>query len=316
MSQKNETPILILALLITLGILGAGFWFFTQKANFSSLPYPPTQPSPDASLAPLNPPPTPSHVPTLTEPSQVEAGGITIKIDGSTSMVAINQALQKSFQDKFPGAQILTDARGTDKGILAILTGAIDVAAISRPLNPQEQAQGLVAVPMGHDAIAVIVGKNNPSRKSLTQQQVRDIFQGKITNWSEVGGPSAPIRVINRPAESGTHQIFQSLALGDEMFGRSPNFTTMERDATTPIVRALGKDGISYSAYIHVRPQLTARVVLVDGLTPKSSTYPYKRHLFYVYKNPLKPSVGAFLGFATSPTGQQAIDIYVISLIM
>ena len=289
----------MLSLLITGGILGGGVWFFTRNANVSSQP----QSSPS-----LPSPPKPTDVTALAEPTQV-AQGTQIKIDGSTSMVGINQALKNNFEQKFPGTSIQTDAKGTDKGILGILTGAIDVAGISRPLTAQEQAQGLAAIPIAKDAIAIVVGQENPFRKGLTQEQIKDIFQGKITNWSQVGGKDAPIKVVNRPAISGTYQTFQALVLGGENFGNTPNFTNLERDATTPLLQALGKNGIGYATYGQIINQQTVRAIAVEGLTPEASNYPYVRTLYYAYKNPLTPSVKDFLGYATSPTGQDAVDM-------
>jgi phosphate transport system substrate-binding protein len=298
MSQQKETTILVLSLLITGAILGGGFWLFTRHSNVSSQ-------SPQ--LPSLSPPPEPTDVSALSEPTKVPQG-TQIKINGSTSMVGINQILKSNFEKKFPGTSILTNAQGSDKGISGVVTGAIDLAAISRPLTAQEQDQGLVAIPIAKDAIAIVVSLANPFRKGLTQQQVKDIFQGKITNWSEVGGPSAPIQVINRPSISGTFQTFQSLVLGGESFGKTDNFTTMTRDATTPILQALGKNGISYATYSQIANQQTVRAIAVDGLTPEATNYPYFRSLYYVYKNPPTPPVKAFLGYAASPTGQEAVN--------
>ena len=297
MSQPKETVILVLSLLITGGILGGGAWFFTRNANVSSQP----QSSPS-----LPSPPEPTDVSVLAEPTQV-AKGTQIKIDGATSMVGINQALKNNFEQKFPGTSIQTDAKGTDKGILGLLTGTIDVAGISRPLTAQEQAQGLTAIPIAKDAIAIVVGLDNPFRKGLTEEQVKDIFQGKITNWSQVGGQDAPIKVINRPAISGTYQMFQSLVLGGENFGKGDNFVNMERDATTPILQALGKNGISYATYVQIKDQQTVRSLEIDGLTPDASNYPFFRTLYYAYKKPATTAIKDFLGYATSPTGQQII---------
>jgi phosphate transport system substrate-binding protein len=297
MSQSKETLVFVFSLVITGSILGGGAWFFTRNANVS--------PQPQASPS-LPAPPEPTDVSALAEPTQV-AKGTQITIDGSTSMVGINQALKKNFEQKFPGTLIQTDAKGTDKGILGLLTGVIDIAAISRPLTAQEQTQGLAAIPVAKDVIAIVVGLDNPFRKGLTQEEVKDIFQGKITNWSQVGGQNAPIQVINRPPISGTYQTFQSLVLGGESFGKGDNFINMERDATTPILQALGKNGISYATYVQIKDQQTVRSLEIDGLTPDATNYPFFRTLYYAYKKPATTAIKDFLGYATSPTGQQVI---------
>lgn len=308
MAQKSDTTILILSFVVTAGILGGGLWWLSR--NFFPNPSPPPVASPNnpqpVDQKPLPPPPSPS-VPVAFAPPTEVAAGTRITVDGSTSMVLFNQALKRSFEREFSGTIIETDAKGTDKGILALLTGKIDIAAISRPLNPEEEAQGLRAIPVAQDRIAIVIGANNPFKRSLSRQQIAAIFQGKITNWSAVRGMAAPIRVINRPPISGTHQAFQQMVLGGESFGTSPNITTLERDATTPILQSLGKDGISYATFDQVVNQKTVSVVPVDGMTPESPKYPFQRPLYYVYKEPASPEVRAFMGYVTSPAGQQAI---------
>ncbi|MDB9307156.1 phosphate ABC transporter substrate-binding protein [Aphanizomenon sp. CS-733/32] len=295
MSQRSGPPPIVFILLF-LGLLGGGYWWF-----FMRNPAPPsitTQPSKTTT-------PTSAAFPLPT----TVASGTTVKIDGSTSMVTINQNLRKGFEKQFPGAKVEAVGNGTDKGIEDLLAGKVDIAAASRPLTAQEQDQGLKPVIITQDAIALIVGKANPFNRGLTSSQIADIFQGKINNWSAVGGPSATIRVINRPAISGTHQTFQELVLKKAEFGKTPNITTLQRDATTPLIQALGTDGIGYATFAQVANQTKARVLSVDGLTPDAGNYPYQRSLYYVYKDPASAGVQAFLGYATSPQGQQALTL-------
>jgi len=294
MSQNKENLILIAALSITSALVAGGGWLVARQLGGNG------------STPTLPPPSTPRAVTALPPPTQV-APGTLVRIDGSTSMVNINEALKTAFQNAFAGTRIETQANGSDKGILALLTGQVDLTASSRPLTTQEQAQGLGAVPIAQDQIAVVVGLDNPFQGDLSAGQVRDIFRGKITDWSQVGGKPGPIMVINRPPISGTYQMFQALALEGELFGQGANFQQLERDATTPLLRALGKQGISYATYAQVAKQKTVRVLSINNSRPGDPTYPLQRPLFYIYKNPPTPAVQAFLGFATSPPGQMAI---------
>ena len=301
MTQRNEIPTLIISLLVTAALLGGGLWLLSRRTATITPPISNNSPSPTSPL------PSPPGVQAFVPPTSVDPG-TTVKIDGSTSMAQINKKFQQAFESKFPGTQIIIDARGTDKGILDLILGKIDIAAASSSLTPEQKAQGLIAVPVLQDAIALVVGESNPYTKGLTQKQVKDIFQGRITNWAEVGGPSQPIRVINRPAISGTHQVFQAQALKGEDFGTTPNILTQERDATTPILQALGKDGISYASYAQVADQTTVKTLSIDDLTPESPNYAYQRTLYYVYKDPPSPGVEAFLGFVTSLEGQNLLQ--------
>jgi phosphate transport system substrate-binding protein len=289
MSRKSGPPPIVFILLLFL-VLGAGYWWFFIRKS----------------------PPVPIGVGETTTlfplPTTV-ASGTTVKIDGSTSMVTINKNLKNGFEKQFPGTKVEINGNGTDQGIEDILAGKVDIAAASRPLTAPEQSQGLKSVTITQDAIALMVGKANPFNQGLTSSQVADIFQGKINNWSAVGGPSVTIRVINRPVISGTHQIFQELVLKGANFGTTPNITTLPRDATTPLIQALGIDGIGYATFAQAANQKTARVLSIDGLAPNAGSYPYQRSLYYIYKDPANVGVKAFLGYATSPQGQQVLTL-------
>lgn len=299
---KNSGPPPIVYILIFLLLVAGGYWYFFMRKPAVQVNNP-TGTTPVAPVAGTAPTPNSN----VTAPNSVAPGTTVIRIDGSTSMVTINENLKRGFQGQFPGSTVTTNASGTDKGIQDLVAGKVDLAAISRPLTPQEQTQGIVAQPIAVDSIAIVVGINNPFQAGLNSSQVKDIFEGNITNWSQVGGSAGKIKVINRPAISGTHQTFKELVLGGGNFGTTPNITTLPRDATTPLLQALGNDGIGYATYIQIANQKTVRSVAVNDTTPNSPTYPYKRQLYYAYKNPPSPGVQAFLGYTTSPQGQQML---------
>ena len=233
--------------------------------------------------------------------------GTTISIDGSTSMVLINQALKAAFLQAYPGTVVNTSATGSDNGLEALQGGSVTVAALSRPLTAEEQQRGLVAVPVAQDRIAIVVGIDNPFRRGLSSSQLVQVFRGEITNWATFGGADRTIRVLNRPSVSGTHQAFQSIVLGGKNFGATPNIKTLVRDATTPMLQQLGVDGIGYATYEQVADQRTVRVLAIDGSTPEADAYPFQRPLFYAYRQPADPAVKAFLGLALSEEGKTRI---------
>ena len=90
-------------------------------------------------------------------------------------------------------------------------------------------------------------------------------------------------------------------------FGTGPNTTKLDRDATTPLLQALGNNSIGYATFAQVVNQKTVRVVPVNGATTDAGNYPYKRQLYYAYKSPPSQTVKDFLGYATSPEGQKAM---------
>jgi len=309
-TKSGPPPIVYILLILLLG--GGGYWFFTQRNTRPTATNQATNQAPATSIANQSSSPAIDPAAGIVDPKQFPSpqtvsAGTTITIEGSTSMVTLNQNLKMSFETQFPGTIVTTQANGSTKGIEALLNRQADLAAISRPLSPAEVSQGLRAVPIAQDQIAIVIGVNNPLSQTLSPEQVKGIFQGKITNWSEVGGVNKPIRVINRPAISGTHNGFKELVLGGENFGTTPNITTLNQDATTPLLRSLQDDGIGYATATQVLNQSTVRVVAINGLTPAAQQYPYTRTLYYAYRDPASPAAAALLGYVLSPSGQQAL---------
>jgi phosphate transport system substrate-binding protein len=302
LNPKPNNLVTVLPYLLALGVFLGGGWYWFGGRNQAGGP---------ADLAALdnasNPATAPTTLPADFEPVGTLPANVLVRIDGATSMVAFNQALKAGFERQYAGSQVLTQARGSSQGLSGLMNGQVDVAAVSRVLTAQEAAQGLQAITVGTDAIAIVVGINNPFSGSLTRQQVADIFKGTANTWSQVGGSGGNIRVINRADGSGTRQAFQELVLKGAAFARGPNVTTLEQDATTPLLKALGSDGIGYATDSQVASQQTVRAIPIANLLPSQANYPYSRPLLYVYKNPPSPAVKAFLGYSLSPAGKQAL---------
>ena len=299
-SKKSPPPIVYIGGALALASLGY-FAFGKLSGNNSNAPAP--------IVSSENASPGSETKSTFEVPATVTKGSV-VRVGGSTSMAQINQSLKTGFEKKFPGVQALAISSSSGKGLTDLAAGSIDVTGVSRELTAAEKSQGLVAVPITQDKIAIIIGVSNSfiAGNGLTSDQVTKIFTGKAKNWSEVGGKSQPIQPVLRPANSGTHQSFQELGLKGQSFGSGGSFKVLERDATTPMIQALGTDGIGYATFAQVASQSTARVLEIDGINPEFANYPYRRTLAYVYKGTPNDAVKAFLGFATSGEGQQLIN--------
>jgi phosphate transport system substrate-binding protein len=232
----------------------------------------------------------------------------TVKVDGSNSMSQINAALQKRFQEKFAGSNINLASGGTDEALKALIKGDVDLAAVGRPLTDAEKKEGLVAIPLSREKIAIVVGPDNPFKGSLTFEQFAKIFRGEITDWSEVGGTGGKIRFVDRPDSSDTrwalsrYKVFKAAN-----FETGANATQVAQDDTGEVVKALGKDGISYAIASQVMNQDNVKVLAMHDTLPDNPRYPFSQPRGYVYKGTPNPGVQAFLGFATSEAGKEVI---------
>ena len=246
--------------------------------------------------------------PSFPLPSSLPSG-TTVKVDGSDSMSVINEALKKRFEERFPGTKVDLAAGGTDAAIQKLLNGEISLAAIGRPLTQAETAKGLVERPISREKVAIIVGPDNPFNGSITADQFAKIFRGEITNWSQLGGPSAPIRLVDRPESSDTRRaISQYPVFRSAPFRAAAGATQIEKDDTGAVVDKLGKDGISYAIVSQVQNLGNVRILKLHDTLPDDPRYPFSQPRGYVYRGTPDPATQAFLGFAISRPGQEVVE--------
>ncbi|MEH2255808.1 DUF4912 domain-containing protein [Nostoc sp.] len=232
-----------------------------------------------------------------------------VRIDGSSSLSAINQSLKESFEKQFAGKKVEVAANGTETALKNLLDGKIDIVAMGRGLTPAEKAQGLEQIRLQREKIAIVVGADNPFKGSLTSKQFARIFRGQITNWSQLGGPSGKIRFIDRPIASETRNTFRTYpAFKNAEFATGANATQVTDDNTAEIIKQLGKDGISYVLANQVSKLKGVRVLQLHQALPDDAKYPFSQPLVYVYKKNQSLTTVDFLGFTLAPPGQQAIE--------
>ncbi|MEH1840392.1 MAG: DUF4912 domain-containing protein [Nostoc sp.] len=247
------------------------------------------------------------EAPSFTLPQTVQ-NGATVRIDGSSSLGAINQSLKENFEKQFSGAKVEVAANGTDTALKELLDGKIDIAAMGRGLTPAEKAQGLEQLRLHREKIAIVVSADNPFKGNLTNKQFARIFRGQITNWSQLGGPSGKIRLIDHPNTSETRNTFRSYpAFKTAEFATGPNATQLTEDNTAEIIKQLGKDGISYVLANDVSKLKGVRVLQLDKALPDDEKYPFSQPLVYVYKKNPSLSTVDFLGFTLADPGKNAI---------
>lgn len=231
-----------------------------------------------------------------------------VQIDGSSSMSTINKALQDRFAQKFPTAKVTFNNKTTDEALAALEKGEIDLAAIGRPLMPEETAKGLSQVPISREKIAIVVGADNPFTGNITFEQFAKIFRGEIKDWSELGGEPGPIRFVDRPETSDTRLAFQRYPVFKKApFKTGTTAQTMTDDNTDVMVKELGKDGIGYAIASQVLNREGIRILSMHKTLPSDPRYPFSQPRGYVYKGTPNAAVSSFLGFATTPEGQEAV---------
>jgi predicted flap endonuclease-1-like 5' DNA nuclease/ABC-type phosphate transport system substrate-binding protein/DNA repair exonuclease SbcCD ATPase subunit len=230
-----------------------------------------------------------------------------IRIDGAKSMLPLNRALKQQLEAQSPDLTVDVQANGTDAGLDALKQGEVDLVAIERSLTPDELAQELKTLWLDQAQLAVIVGQDNPFQGHLTVEQFQQIVRGDLTNWTQVGGPDRPIRMIDRPASSETRAILQQYGLiSSDGLPAEVNRVLLKTDDTAEVIAKLGKDGIGYAIASQLTQQSKARVVklaIPQAVLPADALYPLEQVGAIAYR-PGSPAAAVAQTLSDSPDGQ------------
>ena len=225
----------------------------------------------------------------------------TVATDGSTSMEKVIGALGEAFMEVNPDTTFTYNPTGSGSGIQAVQEGRCDIGLSSRALKDAEKEAGLTETVLAYDGIAMIVNPANPV-EDLSLEQIADIYTGKITNWSEVGGNDSQIVLIGREAGSGTRGGFEEIVgVVDACQYRQELSST--GDVITTV--AQNPDAIGYASLAAVKD--TVKALKVAGVTPteatvKDGTYTIQRPFVLATKTgeKLNDVAQAFFDYATS----------------
>ena len=241
-------------------------------------------------------------------PAAPETISGTVSTDGSTSMEKVIGALGEAFMEANDQVKFTYNPTGSSSGIQAVQEGRCDIGLSSRALKDEEKASGLVETVLAYDGIAMIINPEN-SVEDLTLEQIADIYTGKITNWSEVGGQDAEIVLIGREAGSGTRSGFEEIVdVKDACKYRQELSST--GDVITTVAQNPG--AIGYASLASVKDSVKA--LKVGGVTPseetvKDTTYAIQRPFVLATKQDavLNPAAQAFFDYITSSDANEII---------
>jgi len=241
-----------------------------------------------------------------------------ITVKGSDTMVILAQRWAEIYMKNNPAVAIQVTGGGSGVGIAALINGTTDIAASSRPIKTSEVEKLKeryntlgVQIPCAKDGITIFLNESNKV-KELTIKQLSDIYQAKITNWKQVGGDDAPIKLYGRENSSGTYAFFK-----DEVIKGDYAASCQTLPGTAAVVNAVKKDkyGIGYGGAAYaagVKHCLVKKDVNTPGSEPTAENiaknqYPITRYLYLYMRNKPTGETKKYIDWILSPEGQKII---------
>ena len=243
----------------------------------------------------------------LAVPAVQSQNRTRIKIDGSSTVFPITEAVAEEFQNEQNArVQVTVGISGTGGGFKKFCSDnpsvRTHISDASRPMKKKEQdmcrAQGIeyIELPVAYDAITIVINRNNSWAESMTTDDLKKMWdssgQGRITRWSQVNPswPNAPLNLYGPGADSGTFDYFNEVIIGKGNSSRG-DYTASEDDNVLVQGVANDKNAIGYfglAYYLENKDKI--RAVAVDGVLPSpytvnNGTYTPLSRPIYIYVN-------------------------------
>ncbi|KGK14163.1 phosphate ABC transporter substrate-binding protein [Vibrio navarrensis] len=242
-----------------------------------------------------------------------------LNISGSTSVARVMDVLAEEFNKTHTETFVAVQGIGSTAGITMVNKGVVKLGMSSRYLTEMEKGEDLNVDLIAYDGLALVVNISNPIN-NLTQQQIFDIYQGKLTNWKQVGGEDKRIAAVTREASSGSRYSFESLLgltkiIKDRLVSdiSTSNLVVNSNSMVKTIVNH-NPQAIGFVSLGSV--DRSVKAITIDGVEANAKNIATNRYLLsrpflIVYKSDnLDQSEKEFIRFIKSERGQAIIQEY------
>jgi len=232
----------------------------------------------------------------------------TVKIAGGTAHIPVMQEAARRIMTLYNDIVITIAGGGSGVGIKQVGEGLVNIGNSGREPTPEEiRRYGLTIHRWAVDGVAVVVNPKNPI-KYLTKDQLKDIFSGKIVNWTALGGADHLLTIYTRDEASGTREVFWEKALDKGAISTKALFVQSNGAMKTAV--ANDPYAIGYVSVGHIDKSVIP--VALNGVTPtletvKNGQYKVARGLYSNTKGEPAGLTRLFIEYLFTPEGQQIV---------
>lgn len=229
-----------------------------------------------------------------------------LRISGGTAHIPVMKEAAKRIMEFNPDIQITIAGGGSGAGIKQVGEGLVNIGNSGRQPTEEEVGKyGLAMYKWAIDGVAAVVNPKN-NIQSLTTEQLKDIYAGKIDNWKALGGTDRPINIYTRDASSGTRSVFWKKALKKGDISGKANFVASNGAMKTAVHN--DPDALGYMSVGYIDSSVAP--VSLDNVTPTLETvqkgeYTVARGLFSNTKGDAQGLAEKFIQYLLSPAGQK-----------
>ena len=246
----------------------------------------------------------------------------SINISGSTTVLKVVAVAAEKYKLEHPEVNLIINAGGSGVGINQLGKQNIEIGMASRNITDKEIAQypevDFVTHSIGKDAVVPVVSSEvfDAGVQALTLAQIGQIYRGKITNWSVLGGPDKDILVIDKERARGTRHVFMKAVLGDKE-ADAPGADLVlgaNNEEQTAIVQSDAAIGMLSNAWLN-KDVKGLSIILEDStiIAPSlaniiNGSFPITRDLYLITNGAPTGAAKNFIDFMLSKKGQQMVE--------
>ncbi len=246
-----------------------------------------------------------------------------LRINGSTTVNPV-AAEAADILRREQGMEIQVDTLGgSSGGIAAVGDGRVEIGMASRPLGEADRrrypSSDLHPVTIGFDAVALVVSRDvwDGGVRSISRQQMRQVYEGRIRNWKQLGGPDRRIAFFNKEPGRGTWEVFADWLYGGAAAAPLASFPEVganeeARSKVGSTRGALSQLSASWAdgerVFALAIRQASGEVIAPTPANVAGGRYPMRRPLLLVTRGAPSSESKAFVDFVLSRRGQQLLD--------
>ena len=248
-------------------------------------------------------------------------GGGTLRVSGSTTVNPVAADAAEVLRRQ--GVKITVDAQGGSAGgISQLARGQVEIAMSSKPIGDEDRrafpSADFQTSPIGSDAVGIVVRREiyDGGVKSLTRDQLKALFEGRIRSWREVGGPDVEVFVYDKEPGRGSREVIDKYLYGSAKAPPPPqsnNFAVVggNEEGRAKVMSTAGGVTPLSTSFMSGYPKLAA--VAVDGVEPTPAhvvdgSYAMSRPLYLITDGPPSGKAKTFVDYVVSDQGQKLVS--------
>jgi phosphate transport system substrate-binding protein len=246
---------------------------------------------------------------SIQPPTPTAAPLVILKVSGSGTITTVLEALKPAFEASTPGYKLdILSGSSTGSGVTGILEDLLDMAAMARAPKDEETAKNIKYYEMGLVGQAILIHPTVTNVANLNSRQITDIFSGKVTNWSEVGGPNLKITLYVRDEDDSSTKGLRKAVVGETPFPDTATTLTSQGDMIVSVEGTPGAVGVAaWPAMLATKANVQG--IAIDGVKPDDASYPILGSAGIGYMADRESDIQPLINWLNSADGQSALKM-------